>query len=521
MLIDKRHIAEDVDTPAATLVELLGDANLWVRKAAAANPSTPMDALELFLRAGVRDDFTGYASPDATLSPRELEPLAAGGEWARCLVARHPAATAGQLQRLAADAAAAVRLEVARHHAAPTQAIARLMLDDAAAVRDIAANHPAASPQVRTIIDRAARGGCLLAAEQDALLAAGSWARSLVARNPFTDRAVLCDLANDASWRVRAAIAENPDAPGEALRPLLGVDRADVRVALASHPHTPPDVLAALVEDMDASVRVAVAAHRLAGGTALARLAEDGVVAVRSNVAANPVTPADVITRLVAAGSTPDLLGFGRPDTSLDEAALAALADGGPWARQLAVRHPGTPPEALARLACDAHFLVRDAVTHHPRRPRDVIALLVKLGSTDDLQAYERPTAPATAGELQRAADLGPWGRQLAARHPDANAALLTSLHGDPDWQVRRAIALHAHAPADLLLQLTTDPAADVRWALLKRKALPDVAWARLVEDSEPGVRDAALRDARCPRALREDTPPAWRSAVPVAVRRQ
>jgi hypothetical protein len=350
--------ARDPATPPPRLAALLGDENFWVRRAALANPAAPREAVQRLIRAGARHDLSGLGEPDPTLDSQTLDALARGGGFARRLAAKHPATSAEALVRLATDADAGVRRLIAAHHATPPDALAALLLDDDAETRRAAGDNRSAPPDLVAMLRRAAEGEALTQAERDRLLAR-PWGRLVVAGHPQTSAGQLRKLASDPDWRIRAAVARNPSTPADVVAALAG--EPELAAVLAAHPAATPELLARLSSVADAAVREAVAKHPAAPPGTLAMLLEDGGSAVRLAALENPNTPRDAVRRLVAAGSTPDLLGFAPTDPDGD-ADPAALARGGTWARRLAARHPATPPQLLAELADDPDPLVRDIV---------------------------------------------------------------------------------------------------------------------------------------------------------------
>ncbi len=508
-------MAENADTPADRLALLAGDGNMWVRHAAANNPSTPGDVLESLRQAGSSDDLKSSVPAQQDVSTDALQALAHSGEWARSLAARHPRTPPDIIDQLATDQAVTVRRAVARRTAAPPSpsSFDRLLTDIDATTRSLAATNPHAPADLTSLLIAAGSTPDLTATvapridqpppEQLAELAQmGFWARVLAARHPNTPTDSLTTLSRDHDWRVRAALAENPSASESMLEGLIALDVPEVHTLLAQHPHAPADLLKDLAEEQNVMIRVRVAGHTNAPPEVLARLLEDGAQVVRAAALANAKTPRSSIDRLVAAGSSPDLSATVEDRSPLPHDTLAELAAGGPWAKRLAATHPNTPAEVLEALAVDADFLIREMVATHPNRPGDRITLLVRAGSSDDLQSYASPDTSMTATELAEVSRLGPWAKRIVSRHPAADAGLLTQLASDGDWQVRRSVARHDHTPDEALIGLAQDFAADVRWSVLNRKHTPTEALTLLARDELATIRLEVAADPRTPQDL-------------------
>lgn len=297
-------------------------------------------------------------------------------------------------------------------------------------------------------------------------------------------------------------------------RPRL--ESAPARRALASNPHTP--------------------ARRLSA------LAADSNLAVRRAAAANPSTPASTLKLLEAAGAAPGLAGAAQTPRPLQARSLENLAELGPWARRLAAAHPDAGPEqldalaqspepavraavarnprsgaaTLDRLLLDADSAIRAAAAAHPRAPKDRLQALEAAGANPTLDSFQAPR-PLAPDELRRLAEAGPFGRRLAARHPDTPADLLAELAAGAATrfdlafnpaataealaaladaerpQVSRALATHPSSPLALLRHLASSPDARLREAVAERADLPGALRTFLALDGSSAVRAAVL----------------------------
>ena len=216
----------------------------------------------------------------------------------------------------------------------------------------------------------------------------------------------------------------------------------------------------------------------------LVALASDESYYVRRQVAQNPNTPQWILELLVRAGATPDLRGKGDIDPDLDSDSLRHLAETGPWARQLVVEHPNTSAEVLAALkdqpsvpmrleiaahpnadrttlaalCCDIEGGIRARAAANPNCPADLLELLAAAGATPDLQGVTRKFGDVTTQQLTQLANLGAWGRFLAARHPDCPPNLMVAISSDPEWRVRSGLLDNAKTPAALIQLLVDTP---------------------------------------------------------------
>lgn len=159
---------------------------------------------------------------------------------------------------------------------------------------------------------------------------------------------------------------------------------------------------------------------------------------------------------------------------------LAALARGGPYARQLAAKHPKTPPEMLARLVTRIGELpiVRSAALRNPSLPGEALMQV------------------ALAGD--RAA------RRLAVASKQAPAALLAQMASDPDVDLRRAVARHRATPSSTLARLAMDADVRVREFTARNPQADEATLRTLAKDAQEGVRESVARNRACPVALLE-----------------
>jgi len=254
----------------------------------------------------------------------------------------------------------------------------------------------------------------------------------------------------------------------------------------------------------------------------LVALASDESYFVRRQVVRNPNTPAWILELLVRAGATPDLRGKGDRDPDLDPDSLRHLVETGPWARQLVAEHPNTSAEVLAVLAkqssvplrkavtvhtnadaailaslcCDIEDGIRTAAAMHPNCSADLFRLMIAAGATGDLQQVTRHFQHLSVAQITLLAGLGPWGRFLAARHPDCPADVLTTISVDPDWRVRSGLLDNPHCPDTIIKILVDTPDSNEMESIrtLGRVQIPVEIGNELAMHPSPEVRLALAR---------------------------
>lgn len=428
----RRHLATNLESDD-TLVGLACDDNMWVRREAVKNPATPRWILDLLQRAGADPDLRGRRAPDPDMPAAELRRLVECGPWAQQLVADHPNTGSEILDVLAAQPSARLRLAVAGHANAAPSTLTRLCLDIDDAIRRRAAAHPSCPAEVLDIARRAGADEVLSgvtfpiddplgADDLVAVAALGAWGRFLAGRLAACPSGTLAEVAADPDWRVRSAVLDNPTAADQLVGGVAGLDpgAAVEHLRALSDRAASPSRLDALVDDAQPEVRLAVARHPRASVDTIGRLAVDRVPEVRRQAVGHPCMDRSLHELLVRAGSTDDLAQLAAPDPSITVVELGELSRGGYWARQLAVRHPDTPPELLAHLLCDEDPKLREWAAAHPATPPPTIEQLRRAGAAHDLQGIAPADADVSADELRRVADLGPYGRMIVSWHPNA-----------------------------------------------------------------------------------------------------
>ncbi|WP_446038971.1 hypothetical protein [Streptomyces sp. SID1121] len=267
------------------------------------------------------------------------------------------------------------------------------------------------------------------------------------------------------------------------------------RERLAACAGLPSDVVETLAADPDVRVVAELAVWTTPDRAAV--LARHPHAEVRRSVAANKAAPPAVLAALLTGGRLPparwclvcdreetpfvhppecprpdcDLL----PGESCDGSHDATVDE----TRQLALRNPATPTEAVVAFA-----------DHPSIRLRRLLAA--------------RPDLPPEVSE-RLATDRDPGVRADLAENPAIGATLIRAMAGDPDHDVRRGLARNPHVPLDVLAHL----AGTTR---IGSTLLPRVAAASPPEVEE--LARSANPEVRMLLAQRRDLPPEIRDAL-------
>jgi len=437
----RRNLAIHADDQ--TLVGLACDDNLWVRREAVRNPATPRWVLDLLIRAGADPELRGRGEPDPDMSPDDLRRLVECGPWARLLVGDHPNTSDEVLDVLARQPDRRLRIAAARHPNSPPAALAHLCADADPEIRATALANPRRPDGAVDLLRRAgseesldglAPAGDVApdAAELEAAAELGPWGRFLAARHRACPRHVLVAAATDQDWRVSSALLDNPAVPDDVLERIVDETAEFDDLRALANLHAEPTELARLARHPLPTVRLAAARHPATPRDVIAVLATDRSADVRRVASAHPQLDPRFHDLLVRAGSSADLTRLDDLDDDLDDdlgddlgpSALDDLARGGHWARQLAVRHPATPPAALARLLCDDDPKLREWAGAHPAAPPDVIDDIRRAGGAIDFQGVAEGDPDAPVDLLRRVAEHGPWGAWVVSWHSNAPSDL-------------------------------------------------------------------------------------------------
>ena len=333
-------------------------------------------------------------------------------------------------------------------------------------------------------------------------LALRSWARERpdlrVAQNRSATAGLLRELADRYDWEVRYVAAAHPKTPVRALRRLARDDSHQVRAAVARAGLSPTAVLEALASDRNVWVRRNVASNPSTSRAVLEVLLRDRLAAVRAAAAENENTPAEMVAALAG------------------DRAIKVRSE-------VAARGVGT--EALALLAADPKWAVRQAVAYNAQTPLEVLSLLAR-DTCEEVRAgvaYNTAAPPEALRVL--ACDEFMWIRVCVAVNESVPTEVLVALARDEDRYVRGEAAENITMPQQQLKTLATDEHWQVRAGVALNLTAPAETLVLLAEDREGHVRRCVCENDDTPRrvlhSLRSD-PDYWvRAAAAAAVERR
>lgn len=465
----REAVANNPETPAPILADLVDDPATQVRHAVVRHSATPAHALKTAAkldeaawdtareRAALVDALEAVARHDnapealvgelARFDQRHDDPLAV---WVARAAALSAAATPELLAELARHAAPPVRHAVALHpHTAPGD-VERLAADADTAVRAAVASRPALPLPLMEA----------LASDVHAE------PRAQLASNPSAPSEILVRLSFDTSRRVLQCIAAAAALP-ERARELLA--RHPLHIIVSSHEHKlvdeyftpngpvhlPLDATAACVRNMH------IFSHPSFPEPLLAVHLDDDRGMAGSRIARHPWPSPALWQQLSHHSQT--------------------------YTRTELARRTDVPPEILLRLAADEQSATRTAAASNPRCPRELWNTL----SRENVEGI----------------------RCAAARNPAAPVDGLKRLAKDKEKFVRRDVLSNPAAPADVVAELACDPEIDVRkWAALSpnlstgslNTLLQDAdasvgAWARWRADAEAMAADTLPSEPQAP----------------------
>ena len=329
-----------------------------------------------------------------------------------------------------------------------------------------------------------------------------SWARERpdlrVAQNRSATAGLLGELADNYDWEVRYVAAAHPKVPVPALRRLARNESPRVRAAVAGAVSAPTAVLEALASDRDVWVRRNVASNPSTPRAALEVLLRDRLAPVRAAAAENKNTPAEKVAA-----------------RTRDRAIKVRC--------EVAARWVGT--EALALLAADPKWKVRQAVAYNAQTPLEVLSLLAR-DTCEEVRAgvaYNTAAPPEALRAL--ACDEFMWIRGHVAVNESVPTEVLVALARDEDRYVRGEAAENITMPQQQLKTLATDEHWQVRAGVALNRTAPGETLVLLAEDREGDVRRCVCENDDTPRrvlrSLRSD-PDYWvRAAAAAAVERR
>jgi hypothetical protein len=240
----RTELAARHDLPPHTARRLADDPVPGVRATLAENPAID-EALTRVLARDADPDVRGSSAHNPGVPLDVLAGLAGATRIGPTLLPRIAAATAAEVEELAASPQPAVRMFLAARRDLPTGIRDALAADPDAKVVKSVASHPGLSKaRLRAMVDRY-----------------GAQVAAMVAANPDASPSLLEELSRQRPPVRKAlrAIARHPRATATALAACLADDRA--RPLAAAHPALPPHLVVELLNDEEAHVAEAAAAN--------------------------------------------------------------------------------------------------------------------------------------------------------------------------------------------------------------------------------------------------------------------
>jgi len=305
----------------------------------------------------------------------------------RAAVAGNSNASPEMLGRLAEDKALEVRKNVAKNESVPLAVLERLLVDWEGA-SSVAARHPKVPEETKKRLVRAGTREDFSAPFYLSVFETG-YAEDLPEGEGLdTDAEGPGPGTIENGWASRSAIT------GEERKWLRGLG-PNGQALVAGHPETPLEEIRRLIEESGQQiVRLSAALNPGVSSELLRQLAGDEDEFVREAVGLNPTAPPPLLRELYF-------------DSTLMN-------------KRLIASHPHAPEKVLTAALGNEASSVRQAALQHDRAPHDLIRLLVRAGSREDLQGLSSlPPGPISAEERERLAQLGRYGKALVAVHPD------------------------------------------------------------------------------------------------------
>lgn len=336
---------------------------------------------------------------------------------------------------------------------------------------------------------------------------------TILATYPATLPNVLRQLAYHTNAKIRYEVGRNPRVPGDTKLQLINdceeiPGSGSVRSSLANDPHTPLDILESLVQE--------------------------GYTNVREKVAQNPSTPLSVIQKLI--NDTDTRVAYiatrafkarqGEYDTDFlrDKNASHYILEKFLEKQPSAVaKHPNALPKWLLEFSISPHEKLREAVAENPSTPASILEQL----ADDDSERVRRGTAcnpntPINTIFKNLARDtwvVNTIGSQLSSKQYEFEEILdilaeesispvkniLHRLIQEGEKATRVFLAKRVDLPADLLAKLAQIDEHEVREFVAKNPSTPVETLAYLANDKQYKVRLAVAENLNTPAVVLEE----------------
>lgn len=249
-------------SPETETLRAAADLGPWGVFLATRHPACPSDVLDAAARSAdwrVRSGVLDNAAASAELVARAADVDRQGDETYLSEVESlralsDPTTGAMALSALLDHPCPAVRLAVARHPAADARLLRRLASDESAEIRRAAAEHPLTDPSdIDVLVSAGSSSDLMRLAEPDLTLEAhaiarlvdgGRWAQQLAVRHPNTSAGTLARLLCADDGKIREWAAVHPAAPADVIEDIRRAGGADDFQGIAvADPEMPPDAL--------------------------------------------------------------------------------------------------------------------------------------------------------------------------------------------------------------------------------------------------------------------------------------
>lgn len=545
-----RIAAEDVSTDPELLQELARSQDKDIRRAVAANPNTPADAL---LKLGAEFPTQLVENPVFSLLLLENPNL----------VAEIPLPTLRSILKLdnvpqfileqAADKAdVEVQLALANNIQTSKKVLERLTQSRDAQVAESARLHVNFAYELTEGYEEKAReviqGNMTPAyrAESNSL-----YSVAVLAQICPIPKYIIEYWVQDSSYEYLCTmLATSPATLPDVLRQLACHKNPRIRYEVARNPRVPTDTKLQLMTDCEeipglGSVRSALASNPDTPPTILESLAKENYSMVREKVAQNPNTPLSIIQELTmdkngeVACTASEIIKLRQSsyevlDFSNESKRIANILEtyqrpdwNKNWSnRGHAASNPHTPIFLLEELAKDKEEMIRQGVASNPKTPINILEQLAKDDSRHVRNAIacnmrtpinivfkqlardswaSRGIAARMSSQSYGSAEVDDILNILAEESASSITIILQRLIQEGKEAARIYLARRVDLPADLLVQLARSSEYKVREAIAQNSSTPGEGLVYLADDKRLKIRLALAQNPNTPSIVIEE----------------
>jgi hypothetical protein len=232
----------------------------------------------------------------------------------------------------------------------------------------------------------------------------------IVVTPPPADEKLLRRLSKG-GYFARWLVTQNPATEAKALDRLAYAEPAIAALALC-HINTSEETLLRVVQQKNKPRHLAIAGRAKLSEDVLWWLLSSEHYEIRLSAARRPEFK-ELVKLFRAAGADERLQGLQEVSQECPVEVLEKLAQHGLYGQHLAARHPQTPTSYLTQFAASLQPSLRALAAKNPNTSAKTLALLRKLGASEDLIEIESADA-CNEAEREQARGLGPFGGLLA-----------------------------------------------------------------------------------------------------------